>query len=45
MVDQNKVNLQLEDPADVDFGDIDHDFVDHINPVSKPQGSIENPQS
>ena len=36
MVDQSKVNLQLEDVAEVDFGEFENDFVDNPETLSKP---------
>ena len=36
MVDQSKVNLQLEDVAEVDFGEFENDFVDNPETLSIP---------
>jgi hypothetical protein len=36
MVDQNKVNLQLEDAAEVDFGDFENDLVDDPEQFARP---------
>ena len=36
MVDQSKVNLQLEDVAEVDFGEFENDLVENPETLSKP---------
>ena len=36
MVDQSKVNLQLEDVAEVDFGEFENDYADNLETLSKP---------
>ena len=36
MVDQSKVNIQLEDVAEVDFGEFENDLVDNPETLPKP---------
>jgi hypothetical protein len=45
MVDQSKVNLQLEDAAEVDFGDFEHDLADNPEVISKPSFTIDKPET
>lgn len=44
MVDQNKVNLQLEDAAEVDFGDFENDLVDDPEQFARPAAHQEKPE-
>ncbi len=43
MVDQSKVNLQLEDVTEVDFGEFENDLAD--NPENHSKSNNERPDS